>query len=72
MSLCFSTTTTLQVCRTGILLTVDKMKVMKPVMDLVKGLLPRYRQRPGIKSNVVREHRDGCASRAKSVNGGQV
>ena len=46
----FSTTTTLQVCRIGILLTRDptlhyKMKVTKLVMDLVTGLQPRREHR---------------------------
>ena len=45
-SLCFSTTTTLPVCRIGILLTMDptlhyKMKARQPTMDLVTGLQTR-------------------------------
>ena len=59
-SICFSTTTALQVCRTGILLTMDptlhcKMKVMNPIMDLVKGLSPRYRQRPKVNTEPRRD-----------------
>ena len=58
-----STTTTLQVCRIGILLTMDptlhyKMKVMKLMLDLVKGLQPRFRQRPDVITRRQREHRN--------------
>ena len=69
-------TTTLQVCRIGIPPTMDptlryKMTVVKPVMDLVRGLQPRYthtetrrdhgktREQKQTVVNVDREHRDG-------------
>ena len=60
-SLCFSTTATLQVCRIGILLTMDptlhyKMKADEPMMDLAKNTAKQT------VVNVDREHRDGCAS----------
>ena len=55
----------------------NKMKVMKPMMDLVKGLQTRRdhektRAQKETGVNVDREHRDGCAGCVKPMNGGQV
>ena len=69
-SLCFSTSATLQVCRIGILLTMDptlhyKMKADEPMMDLVKNTETvggRSRIQKQTCVNVDCEHRDGCAS----------
>ena len=49
-SVCFNTSTTLQFCRIGILLTMDptlhhKMKARQPMMDLVTGLQNRCEHR---------------------------
>ena len=52
-SLCFSTTTTLQVCRIGILLTMD------PTLHYKMTETRAQKQTVFI---VDREHRDGCAS----------
>ena len=62
-SLCFSTTTTLQVCRIGILLTTDPTLHYK---------MTETRAQKQTVFSVDREHRDGCASWVQPVNGGRV
>ena len=67
-SLCFSTTTTLQVCRIGTLLTMDPHT---PRQD--EGAAdPESKAQKQTVVSVDREHRDGCASWVKPVSGGRV
>ena len=42
------------------------MKVTKPVMDLVKGLQPRKRQRPDMNTEIRRDHEKNKSTEADS------
>ena len=77
-SLCFSSALTLQVCRIGILLTKlhYKMKVTSLWWIWWRGCRPDVNTETRAQKQTVlsddREHRDGCATWVKPVNGGQV
>ena len=72
-SLCFGTTTTLQVCRTGILLTRDPTLHCKMDCSPDTYTKPRRDREMSQKArkqtvvNVDREHRDGCVSWVKPL-----